>query len=66
MLDLAVAIVERKGELPDNQLETARKSGLSDSVIIEIISNVISAMYGNYINHVAKTDIDWPLCRMDL
>ncbi|MFL2786026.1 MAG: carboxymuconolactone decarboxylase family protein [Paracoccaceae bacterium] len=66
MLDLAVAIVERKGELPENQLETARKSGLSDSVIIEIISNVISAMYGNYINHVAKTDIDWPLCRMDL
>lgn len=66
MLDLAVAIVERKGELPENQLETARKNGLSDSLIIEIISNVISAMYGNYINHVAKTDIDWPLCRMDL
>ena len=51
MLDLAVAIVERKGELPENQLETARKSGLSDSVIIEIISNVISAMYGNYNRH---------------
>ena len=66
MLDLSVAIVERKGELPENQLETARKSGLSDRVIIEIISNVISATYGNYINHVAKTDIDWPLCRMDL
>ena len=66
MLDLAVAIVEQRGELPERQLESARKSGLSDSIVIEIISNVISVMYGNYINHVAKTDIDWPLCRMDL
>ena len=66
MPDLAVAIVEKRGELPEQQLESARKSGLSDSIVIEIISNVISAMYGNYINHVAKTDIDWPLCRMDL
>ena len=66
MLDLAVAIVERRGELPESQLENARENGLSKSVIIEIISNVISAMYGNYINHVAKTEIDWPPCRMDL
>ena len=66
MLDLAVAIVENRGELPENQLADARENGLSDSIIIEVISNVISAMYGNYINHVAKTDIDWPLCRMDL
>ena len=66
MLDLAVAIVERRGELPESQLENARENGLSNSVIIEIISNVICAMYGNYINHIAKTEIDWPLCRMDL
>ena len=66
MLDLAVAIVERRGELPENHLKNARENGLTNSVIIEIISNVISAIYGNYINHVAKTEIDWPLCRMDL
>ena len=66
MLDLAVAIVEKRGELTEHQLKNARDNGLSDSIIIEVISNVISAMYGNYINHVAKTEIDWPLCRMDL
>ena len=38
MLDLAVAIVERRGELPESQLENARENGLSNSVVIEIIS----------------------------
>ncbi len=66
MLDLAVAFVERTGELHESQSENARENGLSNSIIIEIISNVISAMYGNCINHVAKTEIDWPLCRRDL
>ena len=64
--DPAAAIVERRGELPESQLENVRENGLSNSVIIEIISNFISAMYGNYINHVAKTEIDQPPCRMDL
>jgi len=58
MLDLAVAIVEQREELPDRLLESARKRGLSDSTVIEIISNVSSVMYGIYINHMAKTDID--------
>ena len=58
MLDLAVAIVEQREELPDRLLESARKSGLSDSTVIEIISSVISVMYGIYVNHMAKTDID--------
>ena len=58
MLGLAVAIVEQREELPDRLSESARKSGLSDSTVIEIISNVISVRYGIYINHMAKTDID--------
>lgn len=58
VLDLAVEIVEQREELPDRLLESTRKSGLSDSTVIEIISNVISVMYEIYINHMAKTDID--------
>lgn len=66
MLDLAVAIVENKGEVPEEQIEGARSVGLTDSFILEIASNVIGSIFGNYVNHLAKTEIDFPLCKMDL
>ena len=66
MLDLAVAIVENRGQVPEDQLASFREDGLTDSLILEILSNVISVMLGNYVNHLARTEIDFPVCTLDL
>ena len=66
MLDLAVAIVENRGQVPEDQLASFREDGLTESLILEILSNVISVMLGNYVNHLARTEIDFPVCTLDL
>ena len=66
MLDLAVAIVENKGQVPEQQISAARTSGLKDDLILEIFSNVINMMFSNYVNHLARTEIDFPVCALDL
>ena len=66
MLDLAVAIVENKGQVPEDQLASWREDGLTDSLILETFSNVINIMLGNYVNHLARTEIDFPVCTLAL
>ena len=66
MLDLAVAIVENKGGDVEDQINDARDNGLTDGQIIEVVSNVINIIYGNYVNKLAETEIDFPVCKMDL
>ena len=66
MLDLAVAIVENKGGDVEDQINNARDNGLTDGQIIEVVSNVINIILGNYVNKLAETEIDFPVCKMDL
>ena len=66
MLDLAVAIVENRGQVPEDQLASWREDGLTDSLILEIFANVINVIMGNYVNHLARTEIDFPVCTLDL
>ncbi len=63
ILALAVAIVERKGFATDADLQAARDAGLDDADIVETIGNVVANIFTNYLNHVAKTDIDFPVVR---
>tara|TARA_B100000700_G_C15056466_1_gene863061 strand:+ start:2713 stop:3252 length:540 start_codon:yes stop_codon:yes gene_type:complete len=66
MLDLAVSIVENRGQVPEEQVTEAKEAGLSNSLILEVFSNVIFVIMGNYINHLTKIDIDFPVCTLDL
>ena len=66
MLDLAVAIVENRGQVPEDLIKNARENGFTDNLILEIFSNVINIMLGNYVNHLARTEIDFPVCALDL
>jgi hypothetical protein len=34
---------------------------LSDAEIVEVIGNVVVNIFTNYVNHVANTDIDFPV-----
>lgn len=60
VLDLAKALVEKRGFVSDDDLAAARKGGLNDAAITEIVAVVVLNTLTNYINHVAETEIDFP------
>lgn len=60
ILKLARNIVVLRGELDDADLSRARAAGLSDGDIIETVANVAVNIFSNYVNHVARTTVDFP------
>lgn len=60
ILQLAKAIVEKRGHLADHDIEVAKQNGISDKEIVEIIFCVTVTMFTNYFNHVADPEIDFP------
>jgi uncharacterized peroxidase-related enzyme len=65
ILTLAVAITEKRGFASDADLSAARAAGLSESDIVEIVANVVVNIFTNYMNHVAQTDIDFPVVKAE-
>ncbi|WP_020592399.1 carboxymuconolactone decarboxylase family protein [Kiloniella laminariae] len=54
-------IVTYRGQIEDGDLEKLRRAGYSEGEIVEIVANVGINIFTNYFNHIAKTDIDFPL-----
>ena len=61
ILALSSAIVDKKGFVSNEDLAAARNAGLSDADIVETIGNVVANIFTNYLNHVAETEIDFPV-----
>lgn len=59
ILKLARDIVVQRGEVSDADLEHARASGLTDGEIVETVANVALNILTNYVNHVARTVVDF-------
>ena len=53
-------VLETRGKVTDQDLQTARAGGLDDGAIAEVIANVSANVFTNYLNNVAQTDIDFP------
>lgn len=62
-LRFATRIVEFRGNVSDNDLGAVRRAGYSDEEVVEIVANTILNVFTNYFNHVAGTEIDFPLVR---
>lgn len=60
ILKLARNIVVQRGEVSDADLEQARASGLTDGEIVETVANIALNIFTNYLNHVARTVVDFP------
>ena len=60
ILKLARSIIVQRGEVSDADLKAARSSGLTDGEIVETTANVALNIFTNYINHVARTVVDFP------
>jgi len=63
ILRLALAIVAERGLVSDADLAASRQAGLSDADIVETVGQVVANIFTNYLNHVAATDIDFPVRR---
>lgn len=60
LLKLARSIVTNRGNLHDADLAAARSAGISDGEILEATANVALNILSNYVNHIARTAIDFP------
>lgn len=60
VLALTQNIIERRGNVSDEQLADARRAGVSDAEVVEIVANVAAVMFTNFLNNVAHTDVDFP------
>ena len=60
ILNLARSIVVQRGELNDAEFKAARDANLTDAEIVEVVANVAVNILTNYLNHVARTVVDFP------
>lgn len=56
----AVTIVRERGHVSDANLDAVRDAGFNDAEIVEIVLHVALNILTNYMNEVAKTDVDFP------
>jgi uncharacterized peroxidase-related enzyme len=60
ILKLARSIIIQRGEVSDSDLRHAHTAGLIDGEIVEIVANVVLNIFMNYLDHVARTVVDFP------
>ncbi len=57
----AVKIVQERGRVGDDDVRAVKQAGYGDGEIIEIVLHVALNTLTNYVNEVAKTEIDFPV-----
>ncbi|MCR8549417.1 peroxidase-related enzyme [Salipiger sp. P9] len=57
----AVKVAEQRGHVADADLAAVRAAGYDDAQIVEIVQHVALNIWTNYLNEVAKTEIDFPV-----
>ncbi|RZW05662.1 MAG: carboxymuconolactone decarboxylase family protein [Rhodobacteraceae bacterium] len=61
ILALATEIVDARGLVSDADIARAKAAGLTEADIVETVANVVANIFTNYLNHVADTEIDFPV-----
>ena len=57
----AVKLVKARGHVSDIDVQAVKKAGYNDAQVIEIVLHVALNTLTNYVNEVAKTEIDFPV-----
>lgn len=63
LLQFSTIIVDKRGQVSDADIATFRDAGYDDAAVMEVTANVAANIFTNYINHVAQTDIDFPVVK---
>ena len=56
----AAQVVKARGHVGDSDVAAVRAAGFGDAEIIEIVLHVALNTLTNYVNEVARTDVDFP------
>ncbi|MEP6971715.1 MAG: carboxymuconolactone decarboxylase family protein, partial [Betaproteobacteria bacterium] len=59
-LRFALQVAEAHGRVSDADLAALRNAGFDEGAVIEIVVTVALNVLTNYVNNVARTDIDFP------
>jgi uncharacterized peroxidase-related enzyme len=57
----AAKVARQRGHVGEDDLRAVKLAGYDDAQVIEIVQHVALNTWTNYINEVAKTDIDFPV-----
>jgi uncharacterized peroxidase-related enzyme len=63
-LVFARKVVDKRGLVGDDDIAAVRAAGHDDGAISEIVANVVANIFTNYVNHVAETEIDFPVINL--
>lgn len=57
----AARVAETRGHVSDEDLRAVKMAGYDDAQVVEIVQHVALNTWTNYINEVARTEIDFPV-----
>jgi uncharacterized peroxidase-related enzyme len=60
LLRFARKLVDKRGNVSDNDITDLRAAGFDDGAISEVVAGVALNIFTNYFNQVAGTEIDFP------
>ncbi|KFN41052.1 carboxymuconolactone decarboxylase family protein [Arenimonas oryziterrae] len=60
-VQFATKVTQQRGKVSAGDVDAVKAAGYSDAQLIEIVQHVALNTWTNYINEVAKTDIDFPV-----
>jgi uncharacterized peroxidase-related enzyme len=66
LASFAKKIVHQRGHVADDDIENARKAGIDDGLMMEVVANVAVNTLTNYANELAGTEIDFPVVKVKL
>jgi AhpD family alkylhydroperoxidase len=56
-------VVSKRGHVSDADVLALREAGFNDAEVVEIVAHIGLNMFTNYFNHIADTEIDFPVVR---
>ncbi|HET9444939.1 MAG TPA: hypothetical protein VFO35_01685 [Steroidobacteraceae bacterium] len=54
-------VAQLRGHVSDDDVRAVRTAGYTDGEIVEIVQHVALNTWTNYVNSVARTEIDFPV-----
>jgi uncharacterized peroxidase-related enzyme len=66
LVAFAKKLVRQRGHVADEDVENARKAGIDDGLIMEVVATVALNTLTNYANELAGTEIDFPVVPVKL
>lgn len=66
LASFAKKIVRQRGHVSDDDIQNARKAGIDDGLMMEIVAHVAANTFTNYANELAGTEIDFPVVEVKL